>query len=51
MPPWRVRLGPSQLSQLSQDNQCTWHGRYLMIIEASDVVSVVVVSFRFLGLT
>ena len=31
-PPWRARLGLKQLSQSSQDNQCTWHGRYLLII-------------------
>ena len=32
IPTWRTRLGPSQLIQSSQDNQCTWHGRYLILI-------------------
>ena len=32
IPTWRTRLGPSQLIQSSQDNQCPWHGRYLILI-------------------
>ena len=32
IPTWRTRLAPSQLIQSSQDNQCTWHGRYLILI-------------------